>query len=106
MGLLRSIQKVPVIRLKPVPRTRSYSVCKKTDTDSKLEELKISINESTGLEVSFSNIQRNADGEITGISVSAKKDDQKASASYSNSNGIPDIMIGFSDKKGIFIRNR
>ncbi|MEO2064730.1 MAG: M56 family metallopeptidase [Christiangramia sp.] len=78
----------------------------KTDTDSKLEELKISINESTGLEVSFSNIQRNADGEITGISVSAKKDDQKASASYSNSNGIPDIMIGFSDKKGIFIRNR
>ncbi|SDR70864.1 M56 family metallopeptidase [Christiangramia echinicola] len=73
-------------------------------TDSDLESLKENIMESTGTKVQFSGIQRNSNNEITKIEVSVENGDQKASANWDDTNGIPKISIGFSEKKGVFIR--
>lgn len=77
----------------------------KNDSDSKLESLEKSIMESTGMKVQFSGIERNSDNEITKIRVSAEKGDQKASASWDDTKGIPKITVGFSEKDGIYIKN-
>ena len=73
-------------------------------SDSDLESLKENIMESTGTKVQFSNIQRNSNNEITKIGVSVENGDQKASANWNDTDGIPKISIGYSEKKGIFIR--
>ena len=73
-------------------------------SDSDLESLKENIMESTGTKVQFSGIQRNSNNEITKIEVSVENGDQKASANWDETDGIPKISIGFSEKKGIFIR--
>ncbi|MDR5589615.1 M56 family metallopeptidase [Christiangramia sp. SM2212] len=78
----------------------------KNYSDSKLESLKTSILESTGMKVQFSGIQRNSNNEITKIEVSVENDDQKASANWDDTDGIPKISIGFSEKNGIFIKTR
>ena len=73
-------------------------------SDSDLESLKKNIMKSTGTKVQFSGILRNSNNEITKIEVSVENGDQKASANWDDTDGIPKISIGFSEKKGIFIR--
>ena len=72
-------------------------------TDADLDNLKNKIKESTGMDVEFRSIQRNSDGLIKHIDISGKKGGSKASASWDNDFGIPDITIGLSRSGGVII---
>ncbi|AVR45672.1 hypothetical protein C7S20_10620 [Christiangramia fulva] len=76
----------------------------KTLSDNELEGLKARIQQSTGMEVSFSGIKRNSKNEITNIRISGKKDSSKASATWEKKDGIPPIVIGLDRNGGIQIK--
>ncbi len=78
-------------------------VIHKDQNNSSLENLRKMIKEDVNIETEFSNIKRNASGIITSIKIKAETTSgKKASASFSNSKGIPLFIIGL-DKKGQLI---
>ncbi|WP_166435220.1 M56 family metallopeptidase [Christiangramia sabulilitoris] len=79
-------------------------VVHKDQNDKSLENLKKMIRDDANIDAEFSNIKRNAAGVITGISINAETAaGKKASASFSNSDGIPMILIGLDKKDRLII---
>ncbi len=73
-------------------------------TDEALESMKTQMMEKLELDVNFSEIERNSEGLITSIKINAvSADNKKASATFKNSDGIPHILIGFTEKDNLVI---
>lgn len=75
----------------------------KTTSEDKLKEITQSLKEK-GITVKFKGVKRNADGEITDISISAKTEKSSANISESNDEGISPIKLSI-DGNSISIGN-
>ena len=79
-------------------------VVHKDQNNKSLENLKKMIRHDVNIDAKFSNIKRNAAGVITAITINAETAaGKKASASFSNSDGIPMILIGLDKKDRLII---
>ena len=85
--------------------TTAELVVSKTSTDSFLDRQKRELNEH-GIDVKFSKVRRNKEGEITGIKISLNDNNgRKSSASWKGEKGgIPDIVMGRSKDDKLFVR--
>jgi len=77
----------------------SFAVLKNTMTQNEISALKNKLKEDYDLDVTFDNIQRNKQGEITAIKVSAKNKKEVVNLTASETGGINDIYIGLVDNK-------
>lgn len=68
----------------------------KDASDEELERLKDDF-KSKGVEMKYSKVKRNIQGEITGISIKLQRGDNKSSTSFSSNNPIQTIWLGFSE---------
>ena len=79
------------------PVKTDFYVLHKNSNDENIENLKKMIKAGANIETEFENIQRNVDGDITAVSITAKTENGKmASASFQNSEGIPIVIIGLT----------
>ena len=85
--------------------TTAELVVSKTSTDSFLDRQKRELNKH-GIDVKFSKVRRNKEGEITGIKISLNDNNgRKSSASWKGEKeGIPDIVMGRSKDDKLFVR--
>lgn len=89
----------------PVNTTHWY--INSTYSDEALNKIKAVLKEKKQLKVNFSNIQRDKEGLITSIIINAEgKDGKKASASFSQSGGIPHVVIGQLENGTILISSK
>ncbi|MDT0651257.1 TonB-dependent receptor plug domain-containing protein [Autumnicola edwardsiae] len=69
-----------------------------------LNSTKAALKEKKNITVNFSGIERNSDGLITEIKITAETaDGKKASATFNRSQGIPDVVVGLKQDGSIII---
>lgn len=73
-------------------------------TDEALANIKSSLKAKKAVSVDYNDIKRNNEGKITSISITARTEDgNNASASFSNTAGVPSIFLGLDKKGGLVI---
>jgi len=79
-------------------------VVHKDQNDISLENLRKMIKNDANIDAEFSNIKRNSEGIITSIKIKAEtKEGKKASASFSNSEGIPMVIMGLDKNNRLIV---
>ena len=79
-------------------------VIHKDQNDISLKNLRNMIKNDANIDAEFSNIKRNSEGIITSIKIKAEtKEGKKASASFSNSEGIPMVIIGLDKNNQLIV---
>ncbi len=72
-------------------------------SDEALENIRKTLKNKKNLDVKFSGVKRNKEGKITAISISASAKGKSASASFSQSNEIPEVVIGMDKEENLLI---
>ncbi|MDT0644615.1 M56 family metallopeptidase [Zunongwangia sp. F363] len=68
-----------------------------------LENIRKTLKSKKNLDVEFSGIKRHDNGKITAITIQASAKGKNASASFSQDNGIPDVVVGLDEDENLII---